>query len=76
MVPVLVIEYGEYAPRLMRRARQGNMEAVEKVLWLDKTAIDDPRIAREWQEASRQRSGVESGHRIRTTPNYQTVAST
>lgn len=39
------ILYREYPPRLLRRARGGDLDALEKLLRLDKTVIHDPRIA-------------------------------
>ncbi|MCE5324870.1 MAG: hypothetical protein LLG01_00500 [Planctomycetaceae bacterium] len=49
-------EYGQYPPRLMRKARQGDPDALEKILRLDKRAIHDPKIAREWSTASMNRN--------------------
>jgi len=36
--------YGTYPPYLLRKARQGNDKAIEKLLRLDKSIIDDPKI--------------------------------
>jgi hypothetical protein len=55
-VPCL-LEYGEYPARLMRRARQGEPDALDKLLRLDKRAISDKKIGQEWARASTKRNG-------------------
>jgi len=45
-------EYEEALLPLFRRARKGDIAAIEKVLWLDKDAIHDTVIARHIREAS------------------------
>lgn len=70
-------EYRELVTPLFRRARQGDLEAIEKILWLDKNAIHDPQIAKEWHLASQKPQGVRfqrmndalvSSPRIKLTP--------
>lgn len=44
--------YREHPGKLLRAARQGDLDALSKLLRLDKSVIQDPRIARELIEAS------------------------
>lgn len=43
--------YGEYAPRMMRRARMGDLDAMEKLLRLDASVVSDPRVGEYLHEA-------------------------
>jgi hypothetical protein len=52
------LEHGDYPPRLMRRARQGNMEALEDLLRLDHGAVADPKIAGHLGVAGLDREGA------------------
>ena len=45
-------EYDEALLPLFRRARRGDITAIEKILWLDKDAVHDAVIARHLREAS------------------------
>jgi hypothetical protein len=51
-------EYEESLLPLFRRARKGDIAAIEKILWLDKNAINDPRIALHLREASAHPEGT------------------
>ncbi len=62
-------EYREFAAPLFRRARQGEMEALEKILWLDKNAIHDPRIAKELHLASQKPDGARYRRIMRALEN-------
>jgi hypothetical protein len=42
-IPCFVL-YGTYPPYLLQKARHGDDDAIEKLLRLDKSVIDDPRI--------------------------------
>lgn len=46
--------YGTTPPLLLRQARQGNAQAVDRLLRLDKSAIFDPKIARQFHLAAGQ----------------------
>ncbi len=50
------VHYGEQPQRLYRRARKGDIDAIEKLLRLDKSLVGDPHIAREFHDASKQAS--------------------
>lgn len=43
-VPCWIL-YREFPPRLLRHARSGDLDALDKLLRLDKSAVHDPRIA-------------------------------
>lgn len=49
-IPSLVLA-NDYPSRLMRRARAGDMDALEHLLRLDKTVLQEPRIAEQLQDA-------------------------
>jgi len=63
-------EYREFAIPLFRRARHGNMEALEKILWLDKNAIHDLRIAKELYLASQKPDGARYRRIMRAQETY------
>lgn len=50
-IPCFLI-YGIYPPYLLRKARSGNEDAIEKLLRLDKSIIDDPKIKEIFHQAS------------------------
>ncbi len=50
-IPCFLI-YGIYPPYLLRKARSGNEDAIEKLLRLDKSIIDDPKIKETFHQAS------------------------
>lgn len=50
-IPCFLI-YGIYPSNLLRKARQGNEDAIEKLLRLDKSIIDDPKIKEIFHQAS------------------------
>lgn len=61
IVTVLIpcwFEYRELMTPLLRRARQGDLESLEKILRLDKNAIHDPKIAKELHIASQKPQGI------------------
>lgn len=52
------MEYGVHPQVLMRQARLGDIDALEKLLWLDKSALQDRRIGAIWHEASLDRNSA------------------
>jgi hypothetical protein len=46
------IEYQEVPSRLLRKARNGDVEALDKLLRIDKSIIADPRILEQFHEAA------------------------
>lgn len=50
-IPCFLI-YGIYPPYLLRKARHGDEDAIEKILRLDKSIIDDPKIKEIFHQAS------------------------
>ena len=50
-IPCFLI-YGVYPPYLLRKARQGNEDAIVKLLRLDKSVIDDSKIKEIFHQAS------------------------
>ncbi len=63
-------EYREFAGSLFRRARHGDIQALEKILWLDKNAIHDPRIAKELSLASKKPDGARYRRIMRALETY------
>jgi len=53
--PCLML-YGEYPPTLLRSARHGDIDAIEKLARLDKTIISDSRIMKLYHQASRDKN--------------------
>jgi hypothetical protein len=51
-------EYEEPLLPLFRRARRGDIAAIEKILWLDQHAIHDPRIALHLRDAAAHPDGT------------------
>lgn len=47
------LEYREFPPRLLRHARNGDLNALEKLLRIDKSVLHDPGVAYQFLEASR-----------------------
>ncbi len=49
-LPCILLAH-DYPGRLLRRARQGDIEALEHLLRIDKTILHDPRIAEQFRDA-------------------------
>ena len=54
-MPCLML-YGAYPPTLLRSARHGDINAIEKLARLDKTIISDSRIIKIYHQASRDKN--------------------
>jgi hypothetical protein len=51
LIPCFLL-YGTYPPYLLRKARHGDDDAIEKLLRLDKSIIDDPKISEIFHQAA------------------------
>jgi hypothetical protein len=53
------IQYGELPGRLLKRARRGDIDAIEKILRVDPSVIGDPKICEHFYRSSWKRSKVD-----------------
>lgn len=54
-----VMYYRTYPPLLLRRAREGDDDALDRLLRLDESVVADPGILRRWHEIMHNGSGAE-----------------